>query len=211
MDIIFGKIIEALEQGNKSELTALVQEALDNGAKPSDIANYALAEGMNLVGELYREGEIFVPEVLMASAAMEQAMDLLRPYLKENDIKEVGRILFCTVKGDLHDIGKNLCVMMLENAGYRIIDLGVDIGVTQIVDAVKEQQPNLVALSSNVTTRIVTMEQTVEALKENGFDHIPVMVGGAPLSGKYADEIGANYSEDAVGCVELANRLLGIN
>ena len=171
--------------------------------------NKGLIEGMNVVGELFKEGELFVPEVLMSANAMEAGMELIRPYLKADDVKVAGKIIFCTVEGDLHDIGKKLCVMMLEGAGYEVVDLGVDVGVSQIIDAVKEHSPDLVAMSAMLTTTMVTMDQTVEALKENGLDAgVKVMVGGAPLSGDYAAGISANYSEDAITCVELADRLM---
>ena len=206
---IFKKIIEAIEDGEIEEVVELVEEALEDEEEPTDIMNKGLIEGMNVVGELFKEGELFVPEVLMSANAMEAGMELIRPYLKADDVKVAGKIIFCTVEGDLHDIGKKLCVMMLEGAGYEVVDLGVDVGVSQIIDAVKEHRPDLVAMSAMLTTTMVTMDQTVEALKENGLDAgVKVMVGGAPLSGDYAAGISANYSEDAITCVELADRLM---
>lgn len=206
---IFKKIIEAIEDGEIEEVVELVEEALEDEEEPTDIMNKGLIEGMNVVGELFKEGELFVPEVLMSANAMEAGMELIRPFLKADDVKVAGKIVFCTVEGDLHDIGKKLCVMMLEGAGYEVVDLGVDVGVSQIIDAVKEHSPDLVAMSAMLTTTMVTMDQTVEALKENGLDAgVKVMVGGAPLSGDYAAGISANYSEDAITCVELADRLM---
>ena len=206
---IFKKIIEAIEDGEIEEVVELVEEALEDEEEPTDIMNKGLIEGMNVVGELFKEGELFVPEVLMSANDMEAGMELIRPYLKADDVKVAGKIIFCTVEGDLHDIGKKLCVMMLEGAGYEVVDLGVDVGVSQIIDAVKEHSPDLVAMSAMLTTTMVTMDQTVEALKENGLDAgVKVMVGGAPLSGDYAAGISANYSEDAITCVELADRLM---
>ena len=206
---IFKKIIEAIEDGEIEEVVELVEEALEDEEEPTDIMNKGLIEGMNVVGELFKEGELFVPEVLMSANAMEAGMELIRPYLKADDVKVAGKIIFCTVEGDLHDIGKKLCVMMLEGAVYEVVDLGVDVGVSQIIDAVKEHSPDLVAMSAMLTTTMVTMDQTVEALKENGLDAgVKVMVGGAPLSGDYAAGISANYSEDAITCVELADRLM---
>ena len=206
---IFKKIIEAIEDGEIEEVVELVEEALEDEEEPTDIMNKGLIEGMNVVGELFKEGELFVPEVLMSANAMEAGMELIRPDLKADDVKVAGKIIFCTVEGDLHDIGKKLCVMMLEGAGYEVVDLGVDVGVSQIIDAVKEHSPDLVAMSAMLTTTMVTMDQTVEALKENGLDAgVKVMVGGAPLSGDYAAGISANYSEDAITCVELADRLM---
>lgn len=123
-------------------------------------------------------------------------------------MKKAGKIVFCTVEGDLHDIGKKLCVMMLEGAGYEVVDLGVDVGVQSIMDAVKENDPDIVAMSAMLTTTMVTMDNTVDALKEDGRGDMKVMVGGAPLSGDYAAGIGAHYSEDAVTAVDLADKLM---
>lgn len=209
MSKIFKKINEAIEDGDIDEVVDLVEEALEDEEDPSDIMNKGLIEGMNIVGELFKDGELFVPEVLMSANAMDADMELIKPHLSQTDVKKAGKVVFCTVAGDLHDIGKKLCVMMLEGAGYEVVDLGVDIGVEQIVDAVKANQPNLVAMSAMLTTTMVTMDETVEALKkENLFDSVKVMVGGAPLSGDYAEGIDANYSEDAVTCVELADKLM---
>lgn len=206
---IFKKIMEAIEDGEVEEVVDLVEDALEDEEDPTDIMNKGLIEGMNVVGELFKEGELFVPEVLMSANAMDAGMELIKPYLKADDVKVSGKIIFCTVEGDLHDIGKKLCVMMLEGAGYEVIDLGVDVGVSQIIDAVKENKPDIVGMSAMLTTTMVTMDQAVEALKENGLiDSVKVMVGGAPLSGDYAGGISANYSEDAITCVELADRLM---
>ncbi len=206
---IFKKIVEAIEDGEIEEVVELVEEALEDEESPADIMNKGLVEGMNVVGELFKEGELFVPEVLMSANAMDAGMELIKPYLKAEDVKRSGKIVFCTVEGDLHDIGKKLCVMMLEGAGYEVVDLGVDIGVSQIVDAVKEHEPDLVAMSAMLTTTMITMDQTVDALTENGLiDRVKVMVGGAPLSGDYAAGINANYSEDAITCVEMADQLM---
>ncbi len=206
---IFKKIVEAIEDGEIEEVVELVEEALEDEESPADIMNKGLVEGMNVVGDLFKEGELFVPEVLMSANAMDAGMELIKPYLRAEDVKRSGKIVFCTVEGDLHDIGKKLCVMMLEGAGYEVVDLGVDIGVSQIVDAVKEHKPDLVAMSAMLTTTMITMDQTVDALTENGLiDRVKVMVGGAPLSGDYAAGINANYSEDAITCVEMADQLM---
>lgn len=209
MSKIFKKMNEAIEDGDIDEVVDLVEEALEDEEDPTDIMNKGLIAGMNVVGELFKEGELFVPEVLMSANAMDAGMELIKPHLAQGDIKKAGKVVFCTVLGDLHDIGKKLCVMMLEGAGYEVIDLGVDIGVDQIVDAVKEHNPDLVAMSAMLTTTMVTMDDTIDALKQNGLkDKVDVMVGGAPLSGEYAAGIEANYSEDAITCVELADKLI---
>ncbi len=208
MSKIFKKINEAIEDGDLDEVVDLVEEALEDEEEATDIMNKGLIAGMNIVGDLFKNGELFVPEVLMSANAMDAGMEIIKPYLKQGDVKKSGKIVFCTVEGDLHDIGKKLCVMMLEGAGYEVIDLGVDIGVQQMVDAAKEHKPDIVAMSAMLTTTMVTMDETVEALKKEGLDNIKVMVGGAPLSGDYAAGIGANYSEDAVTAVELADKLM---
>lgn len=209
MSKVFRRIMEAVEDGEREEVVDLVEEALEDEADPAEIMNKGLIAGMNSVGEMFKEGEMFVPEVLMSANAMDAGMELIKPYLKQDDIKKSGKVLFCTVEGDLHDIGKKLCVMMLEGAGYEVIDLGVDISVSKIMDAVREHEPDIIALSAMLTTTMATMDQTMDTLREDDMlDKVSVMVGGAPLSDEYAVKIGANYSEDAVTCVELADKLV---
>ena len=209
MSKVFRRIMEAVEDGEREEVVDLVEEALEDEADPAEIMNKGLIAGMNSVGEMFKEGEMFVPEVLMSANAMDAGMELIKPYLKQDDIKKSGKVLFCTVEGDLHDIGKKLCVMMLEGAGYEVIDLGVDISVPKIMDAVREHEPDIIALSAMLTTTMATTDQTMDTLRENDMlDKVSVMVGGAPLSDEYAVKIGANYSEDAVTCVELADKLV---
>lgn len=209
MSKVFRRIMEAVEDGEREEVVDLVEEALEDETDPAEIMNKGLIAGMNSVGEMFKEGEMFVPEVLMSANAMDAGMELIKPYLKQDDIKKSGKVLFCTVEGDLHDIGKKLCVMMLEGAGYEVIDLGVDISVSKIMDAVREHEPDIIALSAMLTTTMATMDQTMDTLRENDMlDKVTVMVGGAPLSDEYAVKIGANYSEDAVTCVELADKLV---
>ena len=209
MSKVFRRIMEAVEDGEREEVVDLVEEALEDETDPAEIMNKGLIAGMNSVGEMFKEGEMFVPEVLMSANAMDAGMELIKPYLKQDDIKKSGKVLFCTVEGDLHDIGKKLCVMMLEGAGYEVIDLGVDISVSKIMDAVREHEPDIIALSAMLTTTMATMDQTMDTLREYDLlDKVTVMVGGAPLSDEYAGKIGANYSEDAVTCVELADKLV---
>ena len=209
MSKILRNISEAVEDGDLDEVVELVKEALEDDIDVKEIMDDGLLDGMNEVGNLFKEGEMFVPEVLMSANALDAGMEILSPLLKEGELKKAGKIIFCTVLGDLHDIGKKLCVMMLEGAGYEVIDLGVDIGVDQIIDAAKEHKPDIVAMSAMLTTTMVTMDDTVDALKKNNlFDSLSVMVGGAPLSADYAKGIGSNYSEDAVTAVELADALM---
>ncbi|MBR0597362.1 cobalamin B12-binding domain-containing protein [Sinanaerobacter chloroacetimidivorans] len=209
MSKIFKKIMEAVEEGDKEEVIALVQEGLEDGETPQSILNDGLLEGMNLVGEQFKQGTIFVPEVLMSAQTVDAGMEILKPLLNAGDIKNAGKIVFCTVEGDLHDIGKKLCSMLLQGAGYEVIDLGADVAVDRILDGVKVHKPDILAMSAMLTTTMLSMDTAVESLKKEGLDQVAVMIGGAPLSNDYALKIGANYSEDAVGAVELADRLLG--
>lgn len=212
MSKLYEQISECLIDGMVNDVRDLTQQALDEGHDPKNIINEALLAGMSEVGELFRDGELFVPEVLIAAKAMSAGMELLKPLLKEGDVKKVGKAVFATVKGDLHDIGKKLVGMMMEGAGYEIIDLGVDVEPEAIVQAVKEHEPDIVGMSAMLTTTMIAMKDTVEALKENGlYDKVKIMIGGAPVSSRYAEEIGAHYSADASAAVELANELMGVS
>jgi 5-methyltetrahydrofolate--homocysteine methyltransferase len=200
--------MEAVEEGDKEEVIELIQEALEDEETPQDILNNGLLEGMNKVGEQFKAGIIFVPEVLMSAQTVDAGMEVLKPLLNAGDIKNAGKIIFCTVEGDLHDIGKKLCSMLLQGAGYEVIDIGADVGVDRIIDAVKVNKPDILAMSAMLTTTMLSMDKAVESLKKEGLDDVAVMIGGAPLSNDYALKIGANYSEDAIGAVELANMLM---
>ncbi|SKC39615.1 corrinoid protein [Maledivibacter halophilus] len=209
MSILYEQMAESIENGMVSKVKELTQKALDEGCEPKEIISNGLLPGMNEVGILFKEGELFVPEVLVAAKAMSAGMELIKPLLKDGEVQSAGKCLFATVKGDLHDIGKKLVSMLMEGAGYEIIDLGVDIDPESIVEEVKKHKPDLVGMSAMLTTTMVAMKDTVEALKENGlYEKVKVMIGGAPVTGKYADEIGAYYSEDASAAVDLANQLI---
>ena len=201
--------MEAVEDGDNEEVIALIREALEDEETPQSILNDGLLEGMSKVGEQFKAGTIFVPEVLMSAKTVDAGMEVLKPLLNAGDIKNAGKIVFCTVEGDLHDIGKKLCVMLLQGAGYEVIDLGADVAVDRIVTAVKEYDPDILAMSAMLTTTMLSMDLAIDSLKKEGIDKVAVMIGGAPLSNDYARKIGANYSEDAIGAVELADRLLG--
>ncbi len=209
MSKLYEKIAENLESGKVAQVKELCQEALDEGNEPKEIINDALLVGMNNVGVKFKEGEMFVPEVLIAAKAMASGMDLIKPLLKEGDMDSAAKCIFATVRGDLHDIGKKLVAMLMEGAGYEVVDLGVDVGPEKIVEAVKEHNPEIVGMSAMLTTTMIAMKDTIEALKENGlYDKVSVMVGGAPVTDEYAKEIGAYYSTDASSAVELANSLI---
>lgn len=208
MSRIFEEIQDAVEDGELEDVQELVQEALDEGQTPRDIIKEGLIEGMNLVDELFQDDEIFIPDVLLSAKAMEAGMNALKPYLEDEDQDTLGKILFCTVLGDLHDVGKKMCIMLLRSAGYEVRDLGVDIGVEQIIESVRDYKPDILALSAMLSTTMASMEDTTAALKENDLDDcVVVLVGGAPVSEEYAEAINAHYSNDAIELVSLVNRL----
>jgi 5-methyltetrahydrofolate--homocysteine methyltransferase len=203
------RIAEALKAGKVSDVKMYTEQAINNGLEPKVIISDGLMAGMNVVGEKFKNGEMFVPEVLIASKAMNSGMEILKPLLKEGDVTSKGKAVFATVKGDLHDIGKKLVCMMMESSGYEVVDLGVDASPEKIVNAVKEHDADIVGMSAMLTTTMLSMKKTVEALKENGlYDNVKVMIGGAPVTVNYAEEIGAHYSTDSTEAVELANELM---
>jgi 5-methyltetrahydrofolate--homocysteine methyltransferase len=206
--MVCDQLVEAVRNGRVKEVKELTQSAIDQGIAPNVIIDEGLVKGMGVVGELFGKGEMFVPEVMMASKAMNAGMELIKPLIKAGDITSKGTCVFATVKGDLHDIGKKLVVLMLEGASFRIIDLGVDVKPQAIVDAVKKENASIVGLSAMLTTTMSVMKEVCDMLKENGLDGVKVMIGGAPVSHDYAAKIGANYAKDATEAVELANRLV---
>ncbi len=207
---ILQKIASKLYQGEEEEVAELVQQVLDQGMDPQEILSGGLIAGMDEVGRDFKAGDLFVPEVLIAARAMHAGMNVLRPLLAESDVPTAGRYLIGTVKGDLHDIGKNLVKMMLEGAGFETIDLGADTKPDAFVDAVREHQPKIVGMSALLTTTMVNMKTTIEALEEAGLRHtVKIMVGGAPVTEAFAEEIGADaYASDAASAVEVARSLV---
>lgn len=203
------KIASNLYNGEDQEVAALVQQALDEGMDPGEILQGGLIAGMDEVGRDFKAGELFVPEVLIAARAMHAGMDILRPLLEDSDVLSAGKYVIGTVKGDLHDIGKNLVRMMLEGAGFEMIDLGTDVEAQAFVDAVSEHQPQLVGMSALLTTTMVQMKTIIEALEEAGLrDSVKIMVGGAPVTDAFAQEIGADaYAADAASAVDVARSL----
>ncbi len=203
---------EAIIRGRKTLAEELTQKALAEGMDPHIILNQGLVAGMEVVGEKFKCNEFYVPEVLVAARAMKAALELLRPYLAERKIEPKARIVIGTVQGDLHDIGKNLVSMMLEGAGYEMIDLGVDVSPQMFVEAVQKEKAKVVAMSALLTTTMGMMKDTIEAFKEAGIrDKVLVIVGGAPITQKFADQIGADgYAPDAASAVDKVNELLGM-
>jgi 5-methyltetrahydrofolate--homocysteine methyltransferase len=207
---ILQEIASNLYSGANVAVAELVQKALDQGMDPQEILAGGLIAGMDEVGRDFKAGELFVPEVLIAARAMHAGMDVLRPLLAESDVPSAGRFLIGTVEGDLHDIGKNLVRMMIEGAGFETIDLGTDVKPGAFVDAVRQHQPRIVGMSALLTTTMVNMRTTIDALEEAGLrDSIKVMVGGAPVTDAFAREIGADaYAPDAATAVEVARQLV---
>jgi 5-methyltetrahydrofolate--homocysteine methyltransferase len=207
---ILQKIASNLYDGEDQEVAELVQQALDQGMDPGEILQGGLIAGMDEVGRDFKAGDLFVPEVLIAARAMHAGMGILRPLLAESDAASAGKYLISTVKGDLHDIGKNLVRMMLEGAGFETIDLGTDVGPEAFVEAVREHRPQLIGMSALLTTTMVQMRTTIEALEEAGLrDSVQIMVGGAPVTDAFAREIGADaYAADAASAVDVARGLV---
>ena len=206
---ILEKIASRLYEGEDEEVAELVQSALDKGLAPSEILQGGLIAGMDQVGRDFKAGELFVPEVLIAARAMHAGMNVLRPLLAESEASSVGKCAIGTVKGDLHDIGKNLVKMMLEGAGFETIDLGTDVSPEAFVTAVRDHRPALVGMSALLTTTMVQMKATIEALEEAGLrSAVKIMIGGAPVTDAYAKQIGADaYAPDAASAVDVARSL----
>ena len=204
------ELAKAVLEGDLNAAKSITQKLLDQGVAPGVILNEGLIVGMNEVGRLFKANEYFVPEVLISARAMKGAMELLRPLLAAGEGTTVGKVVIGTVQGDLHDIGKNLVGMMLEGAGFEVIDLQTDVSPAKFVEAVKEHKPNIVAMSALLTTTMTAMKSTIEALKEAGVrDHVKIMVGGAPVTDRFAKEIGADgYAPEAASASELAKTLV---
>lgn len=208
---LFEEMQQAIIDGKAPVVKELTQRALSEGTKPADIFPKAIVPAMDEVGRRMRDCEFFIPEVLIAARAARAATDILRPLLVGDETaRSAGTVVCCTVKGDLHDIGKNIVAMMLESAGFRIIDLGADVSPEKIVEAVREQHANLVAMSALLTTTMVNMKAVIEALTTAGLrDQVKIMVGGAPVTESWARSIGADgYGKDAPAAVDLARNLV---
>jgi 5-methyltetrahydrofolate--homocysteine methyltransferase len=206
--VIFRGILE----GDMPAVQEATQAALDAQQAPADILNEAMIPAMDEVGRLFEENEYYVPELLIAARAMKAGLAILRPHLVATGIEPKGKVALGTVKGDLHDIGKNLVGIMVEGAGFEVIDLGVDVSPDQFVKAVADQGAQIIGLSALLTTTMPSMQRTIEALKEASLrDSVKVIIGGAPVTQKYADEIGADgYSRDAAAAAKLVKHLLGV-
>jgi 5-methyltetrahydrofolate--homocysteine methyltransferase len=205
-------IYEAVMEGDAQEAAAQVQAGLDAGIAPGEILNKGCIAAMGEVGRLFEEGEMFVPEMLIAARAMQAGMNVLKPHLAEDEITSAGKVVIGTVSGDLHDIGKNLVGMMMEGAGFEIVDLGTDVSADAFVGAVKAHNPDLIGMSALLTTTMPSMTATIEALTEAGLrDQVKVIIGGAPVTQTFADEIGADgFAPDASSATRKAKELLAV-
>ena len=210
MSELYEKMAQELIKGNEADVKKLTQDALDGGATARDVLDNGLLAGMDVVGKRFKAGDMFIPEVLLCARTMHAAMDILKPFLSEADAAGSGKVIIGTVEGDLHDIGKNLVGMMLQGAGFKVIDLGVNIKPQEFVDAVKEHQPDIVGMSALLTTTMPKMEQTIAALKEAGIrDQVKIMAGGAPVTQDFIDKIGADaYGANAASASENAKALV---
>lgn len=203
---------EAIIAGSADRARELTRKALEAGVPGEEVVNDWMMGAMNEVGKRFERGEAFIPELLIAARALRHSLELLRPEGGGPGVTFVGRVVIGTVKGDLHDIGKNLVAMMLQGAGFIVTDLGIDVPPEKFVEVVKEQQPHLVGMSALLTTTMLNMRSTIEALERSGLrDAVKVMVGGAPVTDQFAREIGADgYAENAFAAVSLARRLVGV-
>jgi 5-methyltetrahydrofolate--homocysteine methyltransferase len=206
------EVAAAIEEGKVKLVMPLIQEALHAGDSPNEILNRGMIDALGNVGEKYRRGEIFVPEMILAARAMKKGVEVLKPYLASEHPMILGKVIIGTVAGDLHDIGKNLVSMMLENAGFEVVDLGIDVSTQKFIDAVKKHpDASIVALSALLTTTLPAMRETVHGLNGQAFrDRIQIIVGGTPVNEDFAKEIGADgYSSNAAEAVVLVKRLIG--
>jgi 5-methyltetrahydrofolate--homocysteine methyltransferase len=211
MSATYERLSTAVMEGNEERVPKLVQKGLDEGLVPKDILDHGLIVGMNEVGARFKRGDMFVPEVLMAAKAMQAGLTVLRPELIASGAKLIGKIVMGTVKGDLHDIGKNLVGMMCEGAGFEVIDLGFNVDPEKFIQAIKEHQPDIVGMSALLTTTMRAMGHTIKAIEEAGLrDQVKIMVGGAPVDAEFAERIGADgYGSNAPTGTDLAKRLAG--
>ena len=206
----FQNMIDTLIEGDEKKLTSLAQSALDEGVSAKEILEKGLMAGMDIVGEKMESEDMFIPEVLRSAKSMSAVIDILKPLLAEGDVIVAGKVVIGTVKGDLHDIGKNLVAMMLESAGFEVYNLGADILPDTFVEEIKGKNADMLCLSALLTTTMPMMKTTIDALSKSGLrEQVKVMIGGAPVTQDFADQIGADgYAHDAGSATRLAKALL---
>ncbi|HWR09943.1 corrinoid protein [Sporomusa sp.] len=204
----FESLTQSVISGREAQVREQTAAMVAAGVKPLEIINQGLIAGMNIVGPRFKNGDMFVPEVLMAAKAMAAGIEIVRPLIADTDMPSIGKILIGTVRGDLHDIGKNLVAMMLESGGFTVINLGIDIPAEKFVAAIKEHKPGVVGMSALLTTTMLNMKEVIDLINEEGLQ-VKCIIGGAPISQEFADEIGADgYAPDAASAVELCKKLL---
>ncbi len=208
---VLDQISESLIKGKAKEVKELVEKAINEKVPPADILNKGLLAGMSLIGERFKKNEVYVPEVLIAARAMKSGMEVLKPLLVSAGVEPVGTVVVGTVKGDLHDIGKNLVCMMLEGAGFKVVDAGINVEPDKFVQIAQENSATIIGASALLTTTMTNMKGVVDAVKSAGLaDKVKVMIGGAPVTQAFADEIGASgYAPDAASAADLAKKLVG--
>jgi 5-methyltetrahydrofolate--homocysteine methyltransferase len=211
MEEVLQKLFDAVLEGDFGGVKSNLQAALDAKLDPTVILNDGMIAAMREVGCRFEAGEYYVPEMLIAARAMQSGMAILKPYLQQTDRKSSGKVVIGTVKGDLHDIGKNLVALMLEGAGFEIKDLGVDVPIEEFIRVVREEKPDIVGMSALLTTTMQMMKQTIDAFQAAGLrDQVKFIIGGAPVTESYANQIGADgFSPDASRAVNVAKALLG--
>lgn len=212
MSELLEKMAESLIAGKVDEVTELTKQSLDANISSKDILEKGLLAGMEVVGKRFKANDMFIPEVLRCAKCMHGAMEILRPLLAETGVETAGTFVIGTVKGDLHDIGKNLVGMMFEGAGFKVIDLGIDLEPSAFVEAIKQHNASLFGMSALLTTTMPKMAETINAINEAGIrDQIKIMIGGAPVTAEFAKEIGADaYASNAASAVDKGKELLGL-
>ena len=206
----YNEIMDAVIKGQTSMATEQATQLIEAGKDPNDIIENGLNVAMETVGNSMKTGEMFIPEVLMSAKAMSAAIDVFKPHMKAGELKSAGTVVLGSVKGDLHDIGKNLVKLMMEGAGFKVVDMGVDVEPEAFLKAARENEAHIIGLSALLTTTMPHMQRTVEVFKEAGMrDKVKIILGGAPVDQRFTDEIGADgYGEDAGSAVQVAKELL---
>ncbi len=207
----YSQLADLVLKGDQPQVEQVTRQLLEAGEDPLQIINEGLIAGITEVGVRFKEGELFVPEMMRSAKAMKAGIEILKPAIAGSDIPSAGKVVMGTVKGDLHDIGKNLVIMMLESSGFAVVDLGIDVPVEKFIAAVQEHRPQIVGMSALLTTTMPVMKQVIDALsRENLRENVKVLVGGAPVSAEFAREIGADgYAPDAASAAELCKQMVG--
>ena len=211
MTVTFQELQEAVIEGQNKRVAKLVAQALADGLPAVEILNQGLTSAMVEVGRLFEQGDVFIPEMMLAARAMREGVEVLKPHLKQGDIKRVGKTVITTVEGDLHDIGKNLVIIMVGGVGFEVVDLGVDVAPQRIIEALRTEKPDVLMLSALITSTLNSMRTTIQAIEEAGLrEQVKILVGGAPVTESFAQQIGADgYAPDAAGAARVALRVIG--